>query len=684
MPRYAWDPRRRRMPSVGNSAALAIVDPGPRLAKIASGALRKVAEFIPGSKKGHAWQADAFTYNELVAEIGALHSLTAETVSACDLRVVTMEPGDSDTHTTESIDPRVIRVMRAFNGPVGGVKELKRKAALHYQVAGESILTGTPMKNEVGADVGIAWEFLSPLELKFEEKKGTDPLTGKPNKTVTVKRQSDSPAQDGEFKDEDIFTARFYRSDPAFSGRADSPMKRILPLCRELVVLSEVVDAIAKSRLPAGMIFIPEEMSFGPDDETMEEGGDEDGEVIDDADRFTETLVGHMSAPIEDRTSAAGLVPLVITGPADLGEKIKEIPLARDLPKFAQELRSELLRRIAQGLDAPPEVMSGKAQLNHWSSYSVDTDFVNKYVNPIGEALAAFLTVAYLRPMLTRHEGMSAEEAARYTLEFDTSPITQRMDEAAAAKNAWDRDLISDEAYLRSHGYTDEALPTTDERKRRMLERILASDPARLAPYILPLLYPELAGKLDGLLEPDESSQIEDVQDRPGANPIQGPPKALPEAPDDGTPPTGNSLESELERAATEALQKAIEGAGTRLLSRATGFSTQHAERFRSLAPAKRLSAVAEGDLVNMRLTVNDLFEGAWDDLAEQAEKAAWNAVADLNLHPNARQQYASSVALEMVREVDALARGMVGVNGMTSALDSRSIEAIVSRVAPR
>jgi hypothetical protein len=58
-------------------------------------------------------------------------------------------------------------------------------------------------------------------------------------------------------------------------------------------------------------LFVPEELSFGPINEN--EGVDD----TDDLDEFIETLVQHMSAPVEDRPSAAGLVPLVVRGAAE-------------------------------------------------------------------------------------------------------------------------------------------------------------------------------------------------------------------------------------------------------------------------------------------------------------------------------------------------------------------------------
>jgi hypothetical protein len=264
-------------------------------------------------------------------------------------------------------------------------------------------------------------------------------------------------------------------------------MKRVLPICRELVVLSEVVDSIAKSRLSSGMLFIPEEMSFGPISET------EAPNDTDDFDEFIGTLVEHMSAPVRDRTSAAGLVPLVVRGAAEFGDKIRLIELAQDLDVTFQSLRMELLDRLAKGLDAPPEIIGGKAGLNHWSSYNVDADLISKHVNPVGEMIAEFITVAYLRPMLSEFEHLSDDDVLRFELLFDSRILTSRQDEGPAATGAWDRMALSDATYLRANGFDMEDYPSEDERQRRLLEKVVLSDPRNFGPRLLPALYPELA-----------------------------------------------------------------------------------------------------------------------------------------------------------------------------------------------
>ena len=303
--------------------------PHPAIGSVSSASLRRVKEWIVPARKGNEWQRDAFAYNEMIGEVGYLHNLTANLVSTCELRVVEEEWTPDGLLMAESNDPRVTRVMAAFTGPQGGQKELKRRAALHLQIAGESYLLGTPLTDEFSRPAGFSWEFVSTEEVKVQAQG---------NRQIIRRNPTGVGDRDAGFIDVDAFIARLWRPDPRFSHRPDSPMRRVLPICRELVMLSEVVDSIAKSRLSSGLLFVPEEMSFGPINET--EGMDD----TDDLDEFTETLVQHMSAPVEDRTSAAGLVPLVVRGAAEFGDKIRLVDLARNLDESYQTLRDELLK----------------------------------------------------------------------------------------------------------------------------------------------------------------------------------------------------------------------------------------------------------------------------------------------------------------------------------------------------
>jgi len=628
--------------SLERDSQFAIRRPRRTSARVSSAALQTVGEITRSASKDDAWQSDAYTYNELVGEVGFVNNTTANTVAAADLRIVRRdESGD----WVESTDPRAQSVMDAFVGPVGGIEELLRRAAMHMQIAGESWLVGTQIEDEFHNPLGILWEFLSTEEVKVD---GDGNVTRNPSGT----KQSTygSNAKTGQL-DEDMYIARLWRSDPRWSDRADSPMKRVLPICREVVVLTQVVDAIAKSRLSAGILFIPDEMSFGPDDETEDPGDD-----TDDIDEFMHELMTHLSAPVDDRTSAAALVPLLLRGAADLGEKVKLIEVARDLDDMYQQLREEALHRVARGLDIPPEMMEGKGELNHWTGYNIDSEFASKHVIPLGEALAEFITTSYFRPMLVQFEDFTEEEAEAFALKFDSSSIISKP-EAGQVRGAWDRRVASDLTYLRSLGLDEDAMPNEEEKKRRWLEAILESDPVVWGPVLMPVLHPETADLFNGLGAPVAAIDAPSREGSGMTGPDTAPDPSLvdgmdePDAPSTSTSTVDTSaLVDRLAVAADAALERALERAANRVLPFVNGDEELRA-RLRSTEKVDVLTAIGSTRFRGFSISTDEVMAGAWDSF--EMKGRAW--VRRYLVQTGAPDWYAEEQSEAIIAEITGL-----------------------------
>lgn len=615
---------------VGNFAMMQ-----PQLARVNSVAAQKIGEnkTEPGSRFDRSWQPQCYDFAASVGELGYVLNLTANAVAACDL--VVKESVDADDPENPDAPPEVVvsedvrarRVMDAFVGERGGQRELKWRFAYHTQVAGETYLVGTPQEEE-SLPLGITWEFLSTEEIHI----GNDDK-------VTRRRDGTAVTTGTSNMDPETYLARSWKSDPRFSDRADSPVRRVAPILAELVVLTQMVDAVIKSRLSADMLFVPQEMSFeGQDDEE----GDEDEETYgeDDIDPFTKRLMEHMAEPVRDRASAASLVPLVLRGKAEEGDKVRLVPLSRDMTSWAKDLRDEAIERLAAGLDIPPEVMAGKGGLNHWTGWNVDTDYVVKHVAPIGELLADFLTHAYLRPMLEEFEGLEPEEAARFSLEFDANPILSAADESNTARALYGLDAISKLALVRHSGFEEGDMPEPEEIVgKQALAMVLRN--ANLAPYLIHLIPGFENVTIDvGLgirtatsqvtaptepTAPDGGDQTAptgtgDMPDLTGPGSDAGPAGA-PEAEGPGF----TALVDRLAVAADSALERALERAGQKLINRSRSDTTLR-DRLAAVDKIDSLTMVSAGELRRMRLSYQDLFGDAWDRYAPKARQwvQAW------------------------------------------------------------
>ena len=570
-------------------------------ATITSAALSTIGDGKIERRAVDARQSEAYDFNEIIGEVGYLNTLTAETVGRCNVRIMQDVPGDNSEEPVLSTDPRPFRVMRAFVGPTGDIHSLMAQGTLCLKIAGEGYLVGTPIPTADGQFKGIVWEMLSVEEIKPEGKDRVKRNSGGSGSQVSLP--------------EDTYIARMWQPDPRFSDRPSSSLMRNAAICREIITLTQVVDAVAKSRLSAGALFVPDELSFGPID-PIEDPGDES----DDVDEFTEELIEHMSAPVEDRTSAAGLVPLVIRGAAELGEAIRLIDLARDLDELYMELRQEALSRLAKGLDAPPEIIEGKGGLNHWTGYNVDADFIAKHVGPAGQKVLDFYTVAYLRPMLVEFEAMTQEEAATYSLQLDMSPITSRSDDADVARVAYDRIELSGDALRRHSGFTEAEAPTEEERLSRILTDVLERRPLEFASTILPILFPEQSVDLPG----NPGTRDDEVPPMPLETPAD---PAVDQDSGQGEPAPasiGTPLVDRLATAADAALERALERAGNRVISnmaRLNGAGEEVRSRVREADKTEVMAVVGPANLERMGHTPATLSSGAWARLRDSGKR---------------------------------------------------------------
>lgn len=437
------------------------------------------------------WQADAYAYAQSVGEVNYALGLKANTLSECLLRPERRVPNTAD-EWDETDDARVVRVHKALKPPLGGQAELLRRASWHLDVAGEMLLYGAPPKKKElkgQPPSGLLWEFLSVLEVR-PKKELSD------GGTLVERHPWGNTSKGKEVFEQEAYLSRLHRPAADYSQRAQSPVLGVLPILKQIVLLTQVIDAIAESRLTANLLYVPWEISFGPTDEFANPGAPTE-EALDE---FEEELREHLLAPINDRSAHASLIPLLMRGPALVdGHPTKDligiIDLSRQLDDKFKALREEALHRLATGLDLPPELLKGKSTLSGLGggavAASVDEEFIEKHVVPPGVIIAEFLTVSYLRPMLQQFEGMTPEEAEWFRYTLDASPITATKDQSEAATKGHEMDILSDEAWLSANGFDMADTADEEQRYRRVLLKLCQTSPDTLAPVLLPVVFPE-------------------------------------------------------------------------------------------------------------------------------------------------------------------------------------------------
>jgi hypothetical protein len=621
-----------------------MVQPTRQTIDVSSAALHTIGEARTKNRKHRriqadtSWQVEAFDSVEKVGELGYVMNLKANTVAMCDFVI---RKWDEETRTwvqpEENEDDAPERVMEAFVGPQGGQYDLKRRLAWHLSVAGESLMVGSTGD---GQD-GILWEFLSVAELKL----GSD---------GQYKRYRDGGGA-GELLPDEHYVARCWRSSPIYSDRADCEVKRILPIAKELIRLTQMIDAIASSRLPAKILVIPDEATFAGQEEDVGGDVDESDEALDP---FVEEIFQHNSAAVTDPSSAARLTPLVMRVPMEMASpnSVFTIDLARDVDTWGAALRTESLQRLAQGLDSPPETMTGKSSLSHWTAWSVDADFLAKHVKPVGELMADFVTFAYLRPMLEAFEDMAPEESARWRIELDMASVSARQNEAEGAERL--ADIITDEARLKAHGFNLGDMADEETIMQRRIWQLVSTQPAQFAKLLSKLL------GFEDFTEEDIAPSGPPAVPLPpapaandaggtGAGPTSG---AQRQTEPDMVPPDGLSarLVERLTVAADRDLIRALDRAGARVVS-ATQKDVTIRDRLKGPA-ARALTLIRDDELGRFSLTRESLLAGAWDALRSDASEWITEELTHRGVPMSAAHETATQIATVLCHELDAYA----------------------------
>ncbi len=258
---------------------------------------------------------------------------------------------------------------------------------------------------------------------------------------------------------------RFWMPHPRFSAWPDSPMHAVLEESEELLVLSRSVLATATSRLVrAPLLCIPEEIA-PPSPEPL---GDED--PLNDP--FLRDFTAHLERAIEDPALASSLAPYVLYAQAEWIDKIKPITLHNtDTDYLERDLRTECIRRIARGLDLPPEVVEGMSDANHWAAWWISDDMWRSHGAPVAEQFCDDMSEAYLRPALRDEEYEGWENIV---VAYDASAVVVNPDRSKDADQAFDRGAIGYSAYRQAKNFKEEDAQSEEEHNEYLIVKKVA------------------------------------------------------------------------------------------------------------------------------------------------------------------------------------------------------------------
>ena len=456
------------------------------------------AEFEQFKTRRHAsssaWQAEAWEYYDAIGEIKYAFNLVASVVSRIRIYAAAVDdPSQAPVSVNESrvvegnLSAAAERALERLNSAYGGQAGLLKDAALNLSVSGECYLVQMPARP--GSGLPESWDIRSVDEVVTDPKGGF---------SVIGRREQAAGQGSGAGVSRlgsKAFVGRIWRSHPRYSDEADSSLRSLLDLCAELLLLNRTFRATARSRLNAGALYLPDGLSVAaqadPDYPYDSEDGIGAGFTAEEAeDEFEEQLIDAMTTPIRDEESASAVVPLIIRGPAELGDKIKQFKFERSFDPALAERSDRVLERILQGLDVPKDVVTGLANVKYSNALQIDEALYKAHIEPMMLLICDALTVVYLRPYLIAN-GYPEAEVNKIVVWYDPSAVSTRNDRAADADAGYDRMAVSGDTWRRAHGFSDQDAPTPNELALRMMTEKGAMTP-ELTEAMLNTVAPEM------------------------------------------------------------------------------------------------------------------------------------------------------------------------------------------------
>jgi hypothetical protein len=495
-------------------------------------------EKVKRGKESHdSWQAEAWAMYDQVGELRYVANAIAGRMGSAELYV---EVGGKRQDKPED-DPILALI----------TSQMVERLGLNLFVGGAGYLAGLPsdsVQNDDSDGTSITpiqqsektkWLILSPMEVQRTRN----------GKKVTIR--------DVQYVEDDIYLEKIWDPHPAHWEDADSPVRSALPVLRELVGLTQHVSAQIDSRLAgAGVYWIPNTiLSSAKVPETEGQTTFSDNPVLN-------AIMQAMLLPMEDRSNAAAVVPLLLGAPDDAISKIRFDSFATPFDQQTKELREEAIRRLALNLDAPPELLLGMGGSNHWAAWLVRDEVVQIHVAPRLDLVCDAFTTGFYRPILEQLQKVAPESLPNYLksvdpadvdLKADVSGLVQRPNRLGDAQSLHAVAAIGDKALREAGGFEESDAPSSQERAIAIALQVAQNNPqlldnmAEIVTTVKALLdgTPETKpgevsstrtpGTLKPLVPGNEGVPPSPVKTAPNGQPTNGAP-ALPEA--EGAPGT--------------------------------------------------------------------------------------------------------------------------------------------------
>jgi hypothetical protein len=249
---------------------------------------------------------------------------------------------------------------------------------------------------------------------------------------------------DYEIARDQVWSIPMLMPHPIRSSEPDAPTRALIGTLHELIDLSGHVQTAAKSRLAgAGLLLVPNSLNTVTP-------GQSTGVNPPEGNPLMHGLMRTSQASFRSPLDVSRHLPVIIEGHQEALNAVRHLTLATPFDERVDALRTSAVRRIAIGLDIPPEVLTGMGDLNHWTAWMVESSGQRVNIEPTLNFICREMTVKFLRPAL---KAMGLPDAEEYMVSFDAAGAQSEANRGDLALAAYELGLLSADSARAALGY---------------------------------------------------------------------------------------------------------------------------------------------------------------------------------------------------------------------------------------
>lgn len=364
-----------------------------------------------------------------------------------------------------------------MSSPYGGQRALIDRYLTLMKIPGDAYLIRCRDYKADGTFVERGYDFLSADEIERASVEGSQFSEKQeiiqPNEPIRRITLPAGEASNGEQLSVEVraqdFIGRVWRPAGQYVDLPVSPMRALDTECELLWLLTRGLKGKLASRLALnGILYFPSEINdVHTATPTASENPIHDNRIID-------RLIKAAIAQAQNIDEAAGAIPIIVSGPAQYADAVRNIVLDREVYATDMALREELKDRILTGLDANKQKTKGDGDSNHFTSWSDSDDELRVNIKPDLETMMWALTRMGLHREM-QERGASDRQISKTMLWYDLSGAQTNINAAEDGRQASDRIQISPAAARRMANIDESDAPTAEEYIRGLGVKI--SDP---------------------------------------------------------------------------------------------------------------------------------------------------------------------------------------------------------------